>query len=135
MPTYHHSCKFCKAHCEIEYPMKYVGKEEELPFTTLNKITCNINTCKDKEKCKSGEFTFTLMPRIPFAPHIANQSGGTTVSEKTLLKKKQESLKQRAIAHTANEGYKTIKDPEMKAHIKKKYKGFKGGDHERMKPK
>jgi len=122
MPNYQHHCSKCQKYKEFNYSMSFIGKESELPEEIKKEITCK---------------HYEIWPRVPFAPHIANQKGGTTVTQKELLKDKQAYAKKRSALHTKNEGYKDIKDPEMKKKIYDKYhkgplKDMKG-DHEKMK--
>lgn len=117
---YVHKCnhKGCKSRCEENYPMKFVGREHELPQHILYNITCT----------KHG-----VMPRVPQVPHLIGARG----SEKQLLKKKQQQRKLRSKLHFKNEIMPTLKDPVDRGYFKHKFekganKGLKG-DHEKMK--
>jgi len=118
--TYIHKCNQCKRSkpVEIDYPMKFVGREHELPWIIICNITCP----------KHG-----LMPRIPQVPHLI----GTKGSEKQLLKKKQNQKKIRSKMHFKNEILPTLKDPIDRGYFKNKFeKGTNKhikGDHEKMK--
>lgn len=130
MPQYQHKCLLCKAQCEIDYQMKFVGEEDKLPLCVKQKITCNKSTCKKKNNKTYNINQF--WPRVPYAVHVANMIGGTSVSEKDLLNQKQQQRKLRSRAHFKNEVLPTIKDPHAKKHFEKKYKGTKNIDHEKL---
>lgn len=136
MPVYQHKCTNCPAKCELEYSMKYVGQENELPDDTIKQISCNRSSCKSRQRHKmSFHFTQKIWPRIPFASHIANVMGGVTVSESDLLKKKQDSRKARSRTHFKNEVLPTLSKQDQIAFKRSgKYDNIKG-DHEKMKPK
>jgi hypothetical protein len=138
MPVYNHSCAHCGANCEIQYEMKYVGDEANLPKEIKQQISCNPKTCKSKLEGK-GKMSFryggSYWPRVPYAPHIANVIGGVTVTEGDLLKQKQDSRKARSRVHFKNEILpKLAKEDKRMFDRSGKYKNIKG-DHEKMKAK
>jgi hypothetical protein len=128
MPTYHHACLYCKAKIEIDYSMKYVDNEDEMPQLIKDQVSCNVNTCfKKKPLLEPG-----MWPRIPYALHLFGMQGGTSVPEGQLLKEKQKQRSTRSRAHFKNEVLPKIKDPGERRHFEKKYKNTKKVDHEKM---
>lgn len=88
-----------------------------------------ISSYKPKKCPKHG----VKLTRRYYAPHLANMSGGSTTSEKELLKKKQEYKKMRSRVHFKNTKLDKITDPHERRHFEKKFKGTKKMDHEKMK--
>ncbi len=126
MSTYFHKCLYCKAKREVDYPMACVGDEQKIDTSVLISISCTQITCKKKVPPEPG----SIWPRIPYATHIANQSEGTTVSEKDLLKRKQKQRKLRSRLHFKNDILHTLSKQDQRM-FKGKYDHLKG-DHEKM---
>jgi hypothetical protein len=120
MPNYVYQCphKGCSYAKEVTHSFS----ECDLPSpATLAEIECPNHR--------------TVMKRVPQVPFVI---GITGKSEKQLVQEKGDLVRKRAKAHTANEGYKDIKDPDIRANIEKKraaghYNDVKGTDHEKIK--
>lgn len=102
MPRYDYYCSQCSYYQEVIHSMSECNSPSEK--------TLQLISCPDHGK----------MSRQISTPHLANMKGGVSVNERVLLKDKQAALKQRARSHTA-QTLDTIKDPEVKHHLKKKY--------------
>jgi hypothetical protein len=115
--TYIYRCSICEREIEVEHSMKEVNEPLQ---STINLVTCHE----------------IIMKRIP---QLTLVNGITGKSSKELLKEKSDYMAKRSKAHTFNEGYKDIKDPQVLHNMRKKakaghYDDVKGLDHEKMKP-
>lgn len=97
-----------------------------LLFKCLNAEIANIGP-HDPEK---SNFAF-IAPKKG-VPELMGTQGGTFKSEKELLLDKQKKRKIRARHHFKNEMLEKHKDPAMIPHFRKKYKGTKFVDHEKL---
>lgn len=98
--------------------MAFVGKEDDMPIDLRLRISCKHHG---------------IMPRIPQVPILQGSVGGTFPSEEKLRNQKQIQRKHRSKTQFINDEMNKIKDPDAKRHFKKKYKGVKTKDHEKMK--
>lgn len=120
MATYVYRCNRCSnaKSIEIQHEMKFVGKENELPWIILQQITCS----------KHG-----LKSRIPQEPQLAGSSGGTFKTEHELVLDKQKQRKARSRMQFINDELPKLKGGlGEKRHFEKKFKGAEKKDHEKM---
>ena len=124
MPDYIYKCPNCDKVEEVNHSMSEVkNPSEELQRQT----SCNSNTCKHAQSFKADAGVIpeygVRWERVPQAPHLGGMSGGSTVGERSLLKKKQASRKLRSKKHFKNEVLPTLNEtPKITKHFKDKFK-------------
>jgi len=103
MPTYIYECPLCLKQEDIFHSMSEVDNPSE---ETQIKTSCNESTCPcilEGSGCLEKISLGTSWKRVPTTPHLLNMDGGTTVSEKDLLKKKQKERSNRSKLHFKKE--------------------------------
>jgi hypothetical protein len=115
MPEYDYKCKVCKQTITVVHSMLSI---DELPDEIKEKITCNKNTC-----FQNLENEGVLFERVIHTPILKGSSGGQILSEKQLLKKKQQSKRLRSKRHFKKEVLPNLNEtPKIMDHFNKKLK-------------
>ena len=118
MPQYKYFCPVqgCKS---VRNDIWHMMSECDHPSEQLIKET----TCK-KHKIR--------MQRQIFEPVLQGAVGGTFPKESELLAEKQKQRKIRSKAHFVNDVMNKVSDRDSRRYFKKKYRGVKPPDHEKM---
>jgi hypothetical protein len=111
MPYYDYKCNTCDVEEEVTHDMILL---EEMSDKQVDKLRC-----KNKDCANYGE----IMSRVYKAPTLGGSSGGTMMSEKQLMHKKQGERKLRSKKHFKREVLPDLNEtPKIMDHFEKKFK-------------
>lgn len=121
MPIYLYECPNCGKQEDVLHSMAEIDNpsEEIQQQTSCCEHTCPFVTEGNKKIIPEYGLPWK---KLITTPHIANSLGGTTVSDKTMLAKKQQERKLRSRKNFKAEVLPKMEDGADKQHFTKKFK-------------